>query len=347
MSIISPLINKLLDFFKLDSTREMENGLQEPAAEPQEPAKRVKENIIISDYSTMPRFYTINGIKYDIDDPREIRDLPIIRSTFLIRGERYGLDSVLRKHSAEAYTRNKDIYNASLEKLDEYHEKGICYKTQSEIQHELERAEIEKEITRKEDEKLKLHNSFTIEDMERFINIPFEWHWVMELSHSNGIAWFMLNKNNQYIALSILNSINHVLDESKLYTGCDKNFYICTENIDFFFPVPMHENSIPNTYVQCIPYTPKGKLSKYPAILHFSEYPTKRIESGFEITCYNITGDIYFLQTGDIGKADINIDGYKIKIRLHGLDLIVKRIDKLSLRGNTVIYKFDLNDLNC
>lgn len=325
MSVVSPIIRKLLDLFKLGSTKEME--------------KEAEERIIISDYSTMPRFYTINGIRYDIDDPREIKSLPIVRSTFLIKGERYGLDSVLRRHSAEAYTKNKDIYNASLDKLDEYQEKGICFKTESEIQHELERAETEKARKTEEENKIKLNYSFSIKDMYQFEDIPFEWSWVMELSYSNGIAWFMLNKNNQYIALSALDFINKVLGHSKVYTGCTADLYICTENIDFDFPVPMHKDSLPCTYVQCVPYTLTGKISKFPVVLHFSEYPTQHVYGNSVSPCYEILGEIYILRTGEIGKADIQINGYKIQLRLRGSNLVVRRIDKRSLAGNILIYK--------
>lgn len=210
----------------------------------------------------------------------------------------------------------------------------------------LERKEIEKNREIQEENKRKLNYSFTIKDMEQFSEIPFEWCWVDTLSYSNGIAWFMLNKNNQYIALSVLDFINQILVKSKAYTGFTKKLHICTENINFDFPVPMHKDSLPWTYVQCVPYTPKMKLSKHPAVLHFCEYATKKEYCGFESYVFCSLGEIFFMQDGNIGKVNLSIPPYKIQIRLHGLNLIVKRIDKFTSMGNINIYKFNPKEYN-
>ena len=52
------------------------------------------------------------------------------------------------------------------------------------------------------------------------------------------------------------------------------------------------------------------------------------------------------MQDGNIGKVNLDIPPYKIQIRLHGLNLIVKRIDKFTSMGNINIYKFNPKESN-
>lgn len=295
--------------------------------------------LVISHYSDMPRYYTINGTKYDIDDPDSIYEIPVFSATFFIHNKEYGMDSVLRKHSSQLYLKNKDIYNACQYKLQEYKEANINFQTEDEKEWKKERQEIEEKRRREELEKRKLHDSFRIEDMYQFPDIPFEWQWVMQLNHTNGIAWFMLNMNNQYIALSAIDFINSILEESKNYTGFKETLYVCTENIDFSYPVPMQKDSMTNTFVECIPYTKTGKISKYPAALHFREKPEISIIGGTKFPVYTVRGSIYFMRDGNIGKADIYIKEYWIQIRLKGINLVVQRIGKNTPAGNEDIYR--------
>ncbi len=183
-------------------------------------------------------------------------------------------------------------------------------------------------------------SSFEIQDMYQFKDMPFEWNWVVKLNHTDGVAWFLLNKNNQYVALSAINYINNILEESRQYTHFDELLYVCTENIDFFYPIPMHKNSLPNTYVECAPYTKTGRISKYPAILHYREKPEKHVYyNGDSCHVYRVYGSIYFLSDGNIGKANLTIYDYWIQIRLNGLRLIVQRIGKNTPDGNVDIYR--------
>lgn len=175
--------------------------------------------------------------------------------------------------------------------------------------------------------------------MYQFTEIPFEWKWVLQLSHTNGVAWFMLNKNNQYVALSAINFINEVLENSKHYTEFDKELYICTENIDFGYPIPCAPGNTTCTFVECTPYTKTGKISKYPSILHFKEFPEKNIYNDSVCYVYRVHGEIYFMADGNIGKADLVINDYWIKIRLNGLNLVVQRIGHNTPKGNTDIYR--------
>ena len=61
---------------------------------------------------------------------------------------------------------------------------------------------------------VEISDSITIHDMIEFPNLPFELRWVPKLQHTNGIAWFSLNKNNQYIALSVINYINDIFEQA-------------------------------------------------------------------------------------------------------------------------------------
>ena len=337
------VFDTLLNEFKLRNTKEVKSDMHNiPPITPYISSKNYPQNngtIILSQISSLPRYYTINGKKYDLDNPEDIYKLPVFRNIIEINGVECGMDSILRKHAREAYVNNKAIYNAAVEKEEEYRDAGIHFTTSEEKAKEEQRAIVLKEREQENQEYLNLHNSFKIFDMYQFTEIPFEWKWVMELNHTNGIAWFILNKNNQYIALSAINYINSIMEESYSYTHFDESLYICTENIDFFYPIPMEKDSIANTYVECIPYTKTGRISKYPAILHFREQPEKHIYNGSTLYVYKVFGSIYFLADGNIGKANLSIQDYWIQIRLNGLHLIVQRIGKNTPNGNVEIYR--------
>lgn len=298
----------------------------------------LKNEIIISQYSDLPRYYTINGIKYDIDNPESISKIPLFKGTFFINGIEYGMDSILMEHGRKTYSKNIKVHQAAVEKGNEFRYSGIVFKTEKEKEEERIRKErwalqdLEKEKRKKQ------CDSFKIEDMYQFENILFEWHWVMSLFHTNGIAWFMLNKNNQYIAFEYIDILDKLIREFYEYIPKLKEFEIFMEEIDFDYPKPMHKDSIANTYVECIPYTKTGKKSKYPAILHFSSSET--IEENNRIyQNHPYIGEIKIMQDGNIGSASILFakNHTKFSFGLHGINLIIKRID--SDYGN--IYKFE------
>lgn len=298
-----------------------------------------EEYLIPSQYSSMPRYYTINGIKYDMDNPWDIIKLPVFKDIITIGKDKYGMDSILRKHGRESYLGNKDVFHACRIKEEEYSQKGYYFETE---QEKIEKQKYEAHQKQKELEqaqKIALHDSFTIDDMYQFTEILFEWIWVKELRHTNGIAWFMLNMNNQYIALAAIDHINSILAMSNEYTGFNQMLYVCTENIDFSYPVPTLKDSLPNTFVECVPYTKTGKLSKYPAILHFREFAEKSMIGNTTFDVYRVSGKIYFMIDGSIGKADLVINEYWVKVRLKGLNLVVQRIGKNTPDGNVDIYR--------
>lgn len=319
------LFNKLLDKLKMESTRQMEAS------------EFNKNKVIISQFSDMPRYYRINGKKYDIDNPEDIRRLPVFKHIITINGKEYGMDSILRKHSFQSYIENKNIYNAAKEKLEEYSKYNIYFETEEERMQKQYYEELQKKRQQEELEKIQLHNSFKIEDMYQFTEIPFEWQWVIELNHTNGIAWFMLNMNNQYIALQYISQINNLIFESRSYIDGIEDFEICTEEIDFMYPIPMYKNSIANTYVECIPYTKTRKNSKYPVILHFACSELVTLSTGYKYQIHPYMGEIKIMQDGNIGMANISFGHTRFSIRLVGLNLVIKRIDSDS--GNLFKYE--------
>lgn len=298
----------------------------------------LKNEIIISQYSDLPRYYTINGRKYDIDNPKSISKIPLFKGTFFINGIEYGMDSVLMEHGSKTYSKNIEVHQASVEKGNEFRYNGIIFKTDKEKEEDRLREErwalqdLEKEKRKKQ------CDSFRIEDMYQFENILFEWHWVQSLFHTNGIAWFMLNMNNQYVAFKYINVLDKLIREFHEFMPELREFEIFMEEIDFNYPIPMHKNSIANTYVECVPYTKTGKKSKYPAILHFSSSETKN-ENGNIYQWHPYSGEIKILQDGNIGSAHISFSkNYtKFTFGLNGISLIIKRID--SIHGN--IYKYE------
>jgi hypothetical protein len=181
----------------------------------------------------------------------------------------------------------------------------------------------------------------SIEDMYQFIDIPFEWHWVINLNHANGIAWFQLNKNNQYVALQYIDYINNMIIDAKSYIKKINNFEMCTEEIDFDYPIPMYLDSMTNTRVECTPYTKTGKISKYPVTLCFASSKLVTLNNGYKYQEHPYRGLIKIMQDGNIGSANIVFaeNRTSFSIGLNGLNLIIKRIDS----DNGVIYKWNDN----
>lgn len=270
--------------------------------------------------------FKIAGVEYDIMKKDDVEKIPCLPATANILGKDYGIDYILRKNAVHIYNNGGDyeLAAACIHKSNEFFFAG--YRTQGE--DELERAEQTEKYRKIRDankkKMLEINNNISVEDMSMFPDLPFELQWVLNLQHTNGIAWFSLNMNNQYIALSALNYINKIFEQADNYLPSGNEFYICLENICFDYLKPITIDSFPGTYVECNPYTLTYKKSKYPMILHFSEVdgePTFFNRSSF--------GTIFFMHDGNIGKADITIGNSSIQLRLIGINLIVKRIDKL------------------
>lgn len=184
--------------------------------------------------------------------------------------------------------------------------------------------------------------SFSISDMYQFSDIPFGWHWVVELEHTNDRAWFMLNKNNQQIALGYISQLAELVENAHGYVEGIQKCGIDLNAVSFGYRNRFAANELPNTYVACEPFTRTGKISKYPAILYFSTTAYKELPSGERVQIHPAIGKIKILRDGNIGSAHVTFSesGYiKFTFGLFGLSLVIKRID--SMEGKV----FDFNDL--
>lgn len=292
--------------------------------------------LILSKISNLPRYYTINGIKYDIDDPKQIEKIPLFKDTFFIDGIEYGMDSILLEHGRKAYPDYLSVHQASIEKANEFRCSGIVFKTDKEILEEKEREERWKKQAVEKENRKKQCNSFKISDMIQFDEIPFEWNWVKELSHTNGVAWFMLNLNNQYIALQYINAVDKLIVDIHEVVPETNMFEIFANEIDFNYPIPLQKNSVPNTYVECVPYTKTGKISKYPVILHFSSSVLENC-GDYSYQSHPVMGEIKIMKDGNIGTAKVWFGHTLFDFGLNGISLIIKKISN----NGVVIYKYE------
>lgn len=270
--------------------------------------------------------FKIAGIEYDIMKKEDVEKIPCLPVTANILGKNYGIDYILRKNAVHIYNTDGDyeLAEACIHKSNEFFLAGYGTQGEDELEH-TKQAEIRRENREADKRKMfEINSRVSVEDMSIFPNLPFELQWVLNLQHTNGTAWFSLNMNNQYVALSALNYINKIFEQANHYLPSGNEFYICLENICFDYLKPTTLDSFPGTYVECNPYTLTHKRSKYPMILHFSEIDG-------ESTFFNRSsfGSVFFMQDGNIGKADITIGNSTIQLRLIGINLIVKRIDKL------------------
>ena len=184
----------------------------------------------------------------------------------------------------------------------------------------------------------------SISDMYQFVQIPFEWQWVMQLQGKPGNRWFMLNMNNQFIALHYIQDIINLIKENQNDIIEISDFDFCTEDIDFFYPQPMYMDCRPCTFVLCRPYTKNGKISKYPVTLHFETSEYSEDKYGFPPTqLHPVLGEIHILKDGNIGSGFVSFITRDIKIEfgLYGISLVIKKVIRLST-GKT-IYKYVLD----
>lgn len=280
--------------------------------------------------------FKIAGKYYDIMKQDEVEKIPCLPIHAYVLGETYGIDYILRKNAIHIYNANGDyaLAGACIRKSNELFNAGYGTKGDDELAKEKladeRRRKKEQDILRMK----KINDSVTVEDMHKLPDLPFELRWVLNMQHTNGRAWFPLNMNNQFVALSLINYINKVFQQARNYLPNDLNLYVCTENICFDYISPVYLDSLPATFVECIPYTLTRKISKYPMVLHFVE-----IEGDLIYENVLSTGSIYLLQDGNIGKADIVIGDLDVRLRLIGTNLIVQRVLKhVDERYNQLYY---------
>jgi hypothetical protein len=204
--------------------------------------------------------------------------------------------------------------------------KGIIHKSERELELE-KRYEDRKQ---KEDARKQQCDTFTIDDMQQFSDIPIAWSYIIQLQHTDGVAWCQLNWNNKQIVLQYIAQINDIIVDAQSYVPGIGDSHIDLHSLDFDYPIPMYRNAMCNTRIECYPYTATGKLSKYPVVIQFA---TKFDNNGIRSI-----GEVKILQDGNIGSATVCIYGNTFKIGLHGTSLVLKRVDNPYMGGN--LFKF-------
>lgn len=81
-----------------------------------------KQGLILSQFSSLPRYFTISKKDYDLDDPESVAKLPMFEKSFTIWGIPYTMPVLLRQHACEVCEKNYDLYIAALNKAREYEE---------------------------------------------------------------------------------------------------------------------------------------------------------------------------------------------------------------------------------
>lgn len=229
------------------------------------------------------------------------------------------------------------VYQDPIEEANQHRSRGIEFKSDREIEREEHHhAEAENAIAAHQMQR----GFISIDDMRQFTGIPFEWHWVQQLNFTNGVAWFMLNKNNQEVALRYISQLNNLILDSYAYVDGLDDTCINLNDVDFDYPKLLHMDSMTNTRVECYPYAKTGGTSKYPAILVFATSETRTHNGNPFCQVYPVSGEIKIMQDGNIGAASVHFDlwesGIAFDFGLCGASLAVKHIYKDSEK----IYEF-------
>lgn len=321
----------LLDFLSrkkrnIPSEHVAETKGDPPASVTGEGVSQSSDDLAISQYSEFPRYFNIDGVCYDIDSPTDIERMPLITNVMEINGKQYGMDTILIEH----YHQSSDsaVGYAAYDKCQEFRNNGIINKSERELEMESHyHQRQEKEIARKHQ-----CDNFSIDDMLQFSDIPFTWWDISDLQHTNGIPWCMLNGINKTIALHYISKINDIIIDAQDYVPGIGNACIDLDNIDFDYPDKTFVNQMCCTRVECYPYTATGKLSKYPVVIQFAtKFDANQIRTG---------GKIKILRDGNIGAATVDIYGNTYKIGLHGLSLVLKRVDSSIYAGRKNLFMF-------
>ena len=204
------------------------------------------------------------------------------------------------------------------------------YETENQIQKTVEVSAVDKEIA--------LVEKVTIEDMRSFPNLPYSFDSAMRKMiqpNSHPFAYIDLNEHNQSIAKCSLCFIDGMIrDSRKLSKYISSSVRIPVNDIVF----KQLNASYGYTRLICSPYTPTGKESKYPVSLSFMTDLSKMDETH---------GEIFYLKSGEIGKAEVNIwtkgIGYFYKLKIIDGYLAISEIKSSAItddRGLPItIYK--------
>ena len=287
----------------------------------------------LSNYSRLPRYYYINGVKYDIDSPKSVASIPVCSTAFKINDEIWGIDTVLREHVNR-------YYSAIPEKL-----KSVCYPKITEFEYSGYKIESSSErnarITQENEDKEKEAKlrSITKEDMEQFKFTNFE---IVDPFYDNKMCIMLISEHTKRQIVSDMQMLNEVIRSACGLAGINIPIHLPIDDLVFGAKIMNAKNGEKfkqyYTFFQCEPYTKTGKLSKYPLILRYAtkarhEYNQK--EDHF--------GEVYYRQDGVIGKCRLNFwyqhTGYFFEFALVEDTIVVKKVETAYGGDKKVLYK--------
>ena len=291
----------------------------------------VQQDIYISSISNLPRYYNIRGKQYDIDSIKSINSLPTdIYSTLIYENTEYGIDTILRIHADACYEKGlESLCRACVEKSNLFYNQGIHFETKVE---QLARFSLES----KDREALLLHEEqirrTTIDTMLHFQN-NFKYQLNCSIIKRYNMAFVLLNKNNQFVALTDISTINELVKQSTALSAyIPENIGLCTEDIGFTYKKSKDGVSYldepPYTYLEYIPFTRTYKYRKYPIKLHFSYDNNNYYTDSFNDSAW---GELEYFQDGTIGKGTLTrwLDSYLYiyHFRTLGRSLVISKIE--------------------
>ena len=287
----------------------------------------------LSQYSTFPRFYYINQKMYDIDSAESILQIPVCKTEFIINDESWSIDGILRSHVNQfLYKIPSEVQSACYEKINQYRnseyftesptEKKARLKQESDLQNLKEKLE-----------------KISPEDMNSFNLKQFVFK---NIFYYHGMARMLIDPINQPIVISDIEYMNTFIQKALSLVGLKYPYKIPIENISFSTDEIKIQNE---SYIQyysffeCTPYTPTGKKSKFPLILHFATDNIHTLD-----TDNKYLGEVHYMQNGSIGKARLiclsHYGTYTINLSIIKNDLDIRSIEKTSTDGvKTVLFK--------
>lgn len=300
------------------------------------PPQVFKHNVYeadISQFSSLPRYYYIQGQKYDIDSPDSVDHIPVCSTAFIINDEKWGIDGILREHVNRYFSHIPDILkNACYKKISEYN--WSDYKSESPTER-IARIHQENKLAEQE-AKLK---SITKTDMEQFDFSKF----VIETPiYDNKMCIMNISEQNQEAVIQELQSLEKYINEAICIADLPDTLHLPCNTLKFDTNTIDIKDSTSvtqyYTFFECCPYTKTGKLSKFPLILHYATKNITEFDPG-----ENYFGNIYYLQDGSIGKAKmvfwLKNMMYKIELGLKGRTLIIKKIEQSINDELQTLYK--------
>lgn len=295
--------------------------------------KEIKKQIDykeLSQYSAFPRYYNIQGEIFDIDSPESVLSIPLCKTEFNINNEIWSIDGILRTHVNKFFSRIPDnLKTACYSKISEY--------SYSEFETESPEEKIarikQEEIEREKEKKLK---STENNDMLQFTKLPYNLNHPIIVDNGMALIHITTLENQEKLITDVL-SLNQYLEESKsILSQIPKELTIKKEDISF------KKDNL--SFLECNPYTPTGKISKYPLVAHFKNVRQNNYAEEFLRAFW---GEIYYMQDGSIGKASIicwyKNTGYFYNLKCVGKTLVLDKIKytgKVDSKGlPSVIYK--------